>query len=304
MIRSIFGLTTEDVRKQQQELQQSMAQQYATQTNANPGVASFGTAIGAGLGRGLMSRLGFEDPEMAKAQDVEARQAALDKQLAALEPDDPRRQWLLAEALSNAGNIPSSIAAADAARQMETAVALREAEQSRAIAAEAAKQEQIRQFEKNYRLDEQRLLLQEKQENKLNKKSRQEEANIGRAPEVIEIKDKNGNVVSLELRTWNNLGEEKRSQITPSDLTYLLQALGQNNKQEAGQNNEQELGQNNEQELGQNNNQEPASVVPPGRKRGGGAALTAANIETPTQANVSEEVLDELLKKYNPSTGK
>ena len=119
MIKSIFGLTTEDVREQQLKQQQTAAQQYAQQTNANQGVASFGTAVGAGLGRGLMSGLGFEDPDMAKAQEVEARQTALNEQLAALDPNDPRRQYLLAEALSSMGDTQASLAAYASGRQME-----------------------------------------------------------------------------------------------------------------------------------------------------------------------------------------
>lgn len=119
MIKSIFGLTTEDVREQQLKQQQAAAQQFAQQTGANQGVASFGTAVGAGLGRGLMSGLGFEDPAMAKAQEVEARQTALNEQLAALDPNDPRRQYLLAEALSSIGDTQGSLAAYASGRQME-----------------------------------------------------------------------------------------------------------------------------------------------------------------------------------------
>jgi hypothetical protein len=119
MIKSIFGLTTEDVREQQLKQQQAAAQQFAQQTGANQGVASFGTAVGAGLGRGLMSGLGFEDPAMVKAQEVEARQTALNEQLAALDPNDPRRQYLLAEALSSIGDTQGSLAAYASGRQME-----------------------------------------------------------------------------------------------------------------------------------------------------------------------------------------
>jgi hypothetical protein len=66
-----------------------------------------------------MSRLGFEDPAMAKAEDVEARQTALNEQLAALDPNDPRRQYLLAEALSSMGDTQGSLAAYASGRQME-----------------------------------------------------------------------------------------------------------------------------------------------------------------------------------------
>jgi len=103
MIRSIFGLTTEDVRQKQLEQQQEMAAQLQEQQGTSPFAATFGVGLGAGLGRGLMSRLGFEDPEMAKAKEVEAAQAALDEQLAGLELDDPQRLYLIGQALIEAG---------------------------------------------------------------------------------------------------------------------------------------------------------------------------------------------------------
>ena len=185
MIKSIFGLTTEDVREQQLEQQQKIAQEFARQTNANQGVASIGTAIGAGLGRGLMSRLGFEDPAMAKAEDVEAKQLALNKQLAGLDPSDPRALYITGNALLQEGLVE------EAARFLQLAA------------------------------------VQEKAGAEGSKKA-QQKANIGRPPEVIEIKDDEGNVVSLEMRTYNDLGEEKRTQIQPSELKILMQALGQN----------------------------------------------------------------------------
>lgn len=184
MIKSIFGLTTEDVREQQLKQQQAAAQQFAKQTGANQGVASFGTALGAGLGRGLMSRLGFEDPAMAKAEDVEAKQLALNKQLAGLDPSDPRALYITGNALLQEGLVE------EAARFLQLAA------------------------------------VQEKAGAEGSKKA-QQKANIGRPPEVIEIKDDEGNVVSLEMRTFNDLGEEKRTQVKPSELQILLQALGQ-----------------------------------------------------------------------------
>lgn len=194
MIKSIFGLTTEDVRKQQAEQQQKIAQEFARQTNANQGVASIGTAIGAGLGRGLMSRLGFEDPEMAKAQEVEARQTALNKQLAGLDPSDPRALYITGNALLQEGLVE------EAARFLQLA-----ATQEKSMAAGS-------------------------------KKAKQKE-NIGRPPEVIEIKDNEGNVVSLEMRTWNDLGEEKRTQVKPDEMLVLMQALGQGKEEsKEGQN--------------------------------------------------------------------
>jgi hypothetical protein len=56
---------------------------------------------------------------MAKAEEAEARQTALNEQLAALDPNDPRRQYLLAEALSSVGDTQGSLAAYASGRQME-----------------------------------------------------------------------------------------------------------------------------------------------------------------------------------------
>jgi len=194
MIKSIFGLTTEDVREQQLKQQQAAAQQFAKQTGANQGVASIGTAIGAGLGRGLMSRLGFEDPEMVKAQEVEAKQTALNQQLAGLDPSDPRALYITGNALLQEGLVE------EAARFLQLAA------------------------------------VQEKSQSEGSKKAKQKE-NIGRPPEVIEIKDNEGNVVSLEMRTWNDLGEEKRTQVKPDEMLVLLQALGQRKEEsKEGQN--------------------------------------------------------------------
>lgn len=120
MIRSIFGLTTEDVRQKQLEQQQEMAAQLQEQQGTSPFAATFGIGFGAGLGRGLMSRLGFEDPEMAKAKEVEAAQTALDEQLAGLELDDPQRLYLIGQALIEAGKPEEATRYFALAKQFET----------------------------------------------------------------------------------------------------------------------------------------------------------------------------------------
>jgi hypothetical protein len=53
--------------------------------------------------------------------------------------------------------------------------------------------------------------------------------NIRRTPEVIKITDENGNVVSHEIRTWNDQGEELRRLVRPDDMELLMGSLGQNN---------------------------------------------------------------------------
>lgn len=119
MVRSIFGLTTEDVRKQQIEQQQDFAKQLQ-QSGYSPLEAQLGTALGTGLARGLMSKLGYEDPAMAQARQVEESQAALNEQLAGLEQDDPRRLYLIGQALVEAGKPEEATRYFALARQFET----------------------------------------------------------------------------------------------------------------------------------------------------------------------------------------
>ena len=102
MIKSIFGLTTYDVRKQQEEQRRRIAAQLQQQ-GTSPFVAEFGTALGQSLGQGLMSKLGMEDPEMARARANEEAQLDLNAKLAELDPTDSTRLLVLSEAMINAG---------------------------------------------------------------------------------------------------------------------------------------------------------------------------------------------------------
>ena len=119
MVRSIFGLTTEDVRQQQVEQQRDFAKQLQ-QSGYSPLEAQLGTALGTGLARGLMSKLGYEDPAMAQARQVEESQAALNEQLSTLEQDDPRRLYLIGQALIEAGKPEEATRYFALARQFET----------------------------------------------------------------------------------------------------------------------------------------------------------------------------------------
>ena len=120
MVRSIFGLTTEEVRQKQLEQQQEMAAQLQREQGTSPFAATFGTAFGSAIGRGLLSKLGYQDPEMAKAEEVEAAQAALNEQLSTLEPDDPKRLYLIGQALIEAGKPEEATRYFALAKQFET----------------------------------------------------------------------------------------------------------------------------------------------------------------------------------------
>ena len=145
MIRSIFGLTTEDVRQKQLEQQQEMAAQLQKQQGTSPFAATFGIGFGAELGRSLMSRLGFEDPEMAKAKEVEAAQTALDQELAKYEIDDPARYYVIGQALVEAGQPEEATRYFTLARQAEALAAQRD------------------MSKKEFGLSEKRFLLSEKE---------------------------------------------------------------------------------------------------------------------------------------------
>lgn len=68
MIEGIFGIMPSDVRAAELQQQQEQAQALIKTGQASPFAATFGTAFGAGLSKGLLSRLGLETPEMEKAK--------------------------------------------------------------------------------------------------------------------------------------------------------------------------------------------------------------------------------------------
>ena len=118
MIKGIFGLLPAGVRAEQGKEQKDLAALMVRRDNTNPAVAKFGADFGAELGRGLLSRFGIEDPKMAEAMNAEQQETELNEKIAALDPDDPRRQYLLAEALSKMGDTRAALAAYASGRQM------------------------------------------------------------------------------------------------------------------------------------------------------------------------------------------
>lgn len=103
MIKSIFGLTTAQQQDEYLKQQRALAAQL-TKQGTNAAVAQFGTGLGASLGRGLLGKLGIEDPAMVKAEAVDAQQEALNAQLATLDADDPKRLLIVSDALGGAGD--------------------------------------------------------------------------------------------------------------------------------------------------------------------------------------------------------
>lgn len=85
MIKSIFGLDTQEVMQKRAEDIRKRALQRTKAGDIDPTVAILGESLGNVLGRGLLSRMGYEDPEMARAKENEALQKELNEDLAKLE---------------------------------------------------------------------------------------------------------------------------------------------------------------------------------------------------------------------------
>ena len=79
MIEGIFGVMPSDVRLAELEKQQKMSAELVKR-GSSPFAATFGTAFGGELAKGLMSRLGLETPAMsiAKSNQQEAQQFVYD----------------------------------------------------------------------------------------------------------------------------------------------------------------------------------------------------------------------------------
>ena len=98
MIKNILCLDTQDVLKQRAERNRLLAQQRIKQGDIDPTVAILGQQFGDLLGRGLMKKLGYEDPEIIKAKENEALQKELEEDLKNLKPGSAAYYNRLAEA--------------------------------------------------------------------------------------------------------------------------------------------------------------------------------------------------------------
>ena len=101
MIKNIFGLDTEGVLKERAERNRLLAAQRIKQGDIDPTVAILGQQFGDMLGRGLMKKLGYEDPEMSKAKENEALQKQLQKDLSQLDPASPEYFYKFAESIKD-----------------------------------------------------------------------------------------------------------------------------------------------------------------------------------------------------------
>lgn len=78
MIKNIFGLNTEDLRRQEMAETKQLAQRLSKTTGDNYGVTAFGTAFGKAASKGLLSKMGYEDPALTQAKENEALQEQFD----------------------------------------------------------------------------------------------------------------------------------------------------------------------------------------------------------------------------------
>lgn len=95
MIKNIFGLDTEGVLKERAERNRLLAAQRIKQGNIDPTVAILGQQFGDMLGRGLMKKLGYEDPEMAKAELAEQFDKDIKDKIASGELDPASKDYNL-----------------------------------------------------------------------------------------------------------------------------------------------------------------------------------------------------------------
>lgn len=117
MIKSIFGLTPAQQQEEYLKQQRALAAQL-TRQGTNSAVAQFGTGLGAALGRGLMSRMGIEDPAMVKAQQNLEAQEELNKRLEGASPEASLRE--LARVYMEMGDTATAASYLKQAQDLET----------------------------------------------------------------------------------------------------------------------------------------------------------------------------------------
>ena len=148
MIESIFGKTAQQLAEERKIRDRELTGQFAKlaeQRNANPAGAAIGASFGTSFARGLLGGLGL-DPEMEKARQAEEQQAALNAKLSELDPDDPKRFYLLSDAYNKTGNIKEATDYLRIGQQLEyqqEQFKQARAEKDAARAAEQAKREAL-----------------------------------------------------------------------------------------------------------------------------------------------------------------
>ena len=108
LVAGIFGKTVEELQKERilaRKKQMAEVARQAEQQGGSSGAASLGFVLGQKLGRKM-----FSDPEMEKASEAEAQQAALNERLGNIDrADDPRRFMILADAAKSVGNMDAYV---------------------------------------------------------------------------------------------------------------------------------------------------------------------------------------------------
>ena len=107
MIKNIFGLDTASILEKRAEENRKKALARIKAGNIDPTVAILGQQFGDMLGRGLMKKLGYEDPEMSKARLAEELDKDIRDKLTSgeLDPTSKNYNLLMADYYGKLGDI-------------------------------------------------------------------------------------------------------------------------------------------------------------------------------------------------------
>lgn len=148
LVGSIFGKTLQELQEERiAERRKQMAQvvRQAQQQGGSTGAASLGFVLGQKLGKKM-----FGDPELDKAKQAEAQQAALNEQLSELPRNDPRRFYLYSDAYNKMGDTATATQYLRLGQQLESQQNQLRRQQAEKDAAKAAELEQQNLLAESY----------------------------------------------------------------------------------------------------------------------------------------------------------
>lgn len=133
MIESIFGKTPYQLQYERKKQRNELLSPSTAPTREERAAQDIGSLLG--LGAAMLFKDTSVDPEMEKARQAEAKQAALNEQLSELDPDDPTRFFLISNAYQSVGDTESAVANLRIGSQLE------EIERQKQAAAQQAQKE-------------------------------------------------------------------------------------------------------------------------------------------------------------------
>ena len=117
MIESIFGKTPYQLQYERKKQRNELLSPSTAPTKEERAAQDIGSLLG--LGAAMLFKDTSVDPEMEKARQVEAQQAALNAQLSELDPDDPTRFFLISNAYQSVGDTENAVASLRIGSQLE-----------------------------------------------------------------------------------------------------------------------------------------------------------------------------------------